>query len=219
MANIGPNKGRRLRDALSRFAAMLIEEAHDISGMTYEKLDHALEFPEGRSQEYSKYPRRRKTRAPQVDGIQRLEIRVARLLKRPAHVIVVEDRISPRDSWYPVTEIGPPNSERNLRAYSQSDLQLGYSGDWPTYRRLKYSPIANRNGVDLRAAYAWQWGILWDKGFLPDPWTREAQGIPPGVPIELVLPELVENAKHQRLMLMHMNALAAGILPEFLDEL
>lgn len=77
MANIGPNKGRRLRAALSRFSAMLIEEARSVSGLSYAQLDEALGLSEGQAYRYSLYPMEAKTRAPQAGSIQRLENRVA----------------------------------------------------------------------------------------------------------------------------------------------
>src|SRR3546814_7312118 len=90
MANVGPNRGRRLRLALSRFAAMLIEEAQSISGLSYAQLDEALDLPSGQSFRYSRYPVEAKTRAPQAGSVQRLENRVAVFLKRPRHIVVVE---------------------------------------------------------------------------------------------------------------------------------
>lgn len=216
MANIGPNKGRRLRIALSRFAAMLIEEARDFTGLTFEQLDEALELKEGEAIRYSRYPIERGTRAPNADDIQDLENRVASLLKRSAHTIVVENNAVLNADPYADPVIGAPHSGMNLRDLDATDIQLGYEDDWPTYRRLKYSPPLE--GVRPLDLYLWQWGILWDKGLLPEPWTRGALGLPQSTPVEEFLPDLVQNAKRQRREmfadLQHLQR--AGILPESL---
>jgi hypothetical protein len=216
MSNNGETEGRRLRVALSRFAAMLIEEVRDISGLaSYPKIDEGLKYPHGRSYAYSKYPiHPKKTRAPHADEIQDLENRVARLLKRPAHIIVVEENHSLRTLSEPVTVIGVPDIGLNFRDFNENNLQLGYEGDWPTYRRLKYSPQTIIHGNDMRDFFAWQWGVFWDRGVLADPWTREAQGIEPGVPVELFLPALVEQAKLKRALLWKMELQNTGILTE-----
>ncbi|XYJ88709.1 Transposase [Cupriavidus necator] len=216
MANIGPNRGRRLRIALSRFAAMLIEEARDFTGLTFEQLDEALELKEGEAIRYSRYPIERGTRAPNADDIQDLEDRVARLLKRPAHTVVVENNAVLNADPYADPVIGEPRSGMNLRDLDATDVQLGYEGDWPTYRRLKYSPPTR--GVRVLDLYLWQWGILWDKGVLP--WSREALGLPQSTPVEEFLPALVQEVKRQRQEvfadLQHLQH--AGILPESLSN-
>lgn len=91
MANIGPNRGRVLRTALNRFAAILIDEARTFTGMSYAELDEALGLEQGQSYRYSLYPRTGKTRAPQAASIQQLENRVAKLLKRCAHRLVIQN--------------------------------------------------------------------------------------------------------------------------------
>lgn len=45
---------------------MLIEEARDVSGLSYPKLDQALGLPDGQAFRYSQYPIVAKTRAPQA---------------------------------------------------------------------------------------------------------------------------------------------------------
>jgi hypothetical protein len=229
MANIGTTKGRRLGPALNRFAAMLIEEAHDLSGLSYAKLDEEFDLCAGECQRYLLYPRVSKTRSPKANEIQNLENLVARLLRRPAHIVLVEDnmRFNGSNDLLDVV-VGGPDVGMNLRQADQVDLELAYEDDWPTYRRLKYSP--QRNGVRLIDLYTWQYGILWDCGILPDPWTRKAQGIPADVPVESFLPALVEEAKQARLACQKLiqerscleslsAVLAAGNLPESTEDL
>ncbi|MCT7327996.1 hypothetical protein [Ralstonia mojiangensis] len=214
MANIGSNKGKRLRVALCRFAAMLIEEARDIAGLTFEELDHSLGLEPGQVIRYSRYPIEAGTRAPHAAGIQRLEEKVAALLKRPSHTVVIENNALLLEDWLADPVVGVPAADINLRTTESTDLQLGYEGDWPTYRRLKYS--APQDGVRLLDLYLWQYGVLWEMGTLPPEWSREAIGVPEDMPVEEFLPQLVEEAKHQRLQFLNgIQALGrAGILPE-----
>jgi hypothetical protein len=201
MANNGSNMGRTLRPALSRFAAMLVEEARDLLGLTYPKLDEKLKLIDGTTQRYALYPTRKETRAPQADEIQNLENIVAAAVQRPAHIVVIENNALLADGAHLLDiGIGVPDAKINLRQIDKNSLQLGYEDDWPTYRRLKYT--RPRGGVSLLELYAWQWGVLWDRGVLREPWTREAQGIAPDVPTEDFLPKLVEEAKQQRLAVM-----------------
>ncbi|MGA4079908.1 hypothetical protein ACI2VA_08690 [Ralstonia nicotianae] len=209
MANNGSNKGKRLHIALRRFAAMLIEEALDITGLTLEELDEDLGLESGQAGRYS-----RCTRAPHAAGIQRLEEKVAALLKRPSHKVVIENNALLLEDWLADPVVGVPAAGINLRPNESTDLQLGYEGDWPTYRRLKYS--APQDGVRLLDLYLWQYGVLWDMGTLPPEWSREAIGVPEDMPVEEFLPQLVEEAKRQRLQFLNgIQALGrAGILPE-----
>lgn len=200
--------------ARSRFAAMLIEEARDLTNMTYAKLDEALNYSTGTCTAYSKYPPRRKTRAPQADEIQDMENRVARLLKRPAHILVIENNaLLTADDPMKSVVVGVPDLGLNLRDAEQIDLVIGYEDDWPTYRRLKYSPYNILYGESLVKMYAWQWGILWDRGVLPEPWTRETHGIPAGVPIENLIQTLVEKAKAMARAQIGSETFLAGIEP------
>jgi len=212
--NVGPNKGRRLKAALSRFAAMLIEEARDISGLSYAKLDEALGLPDGQAKRYSLYPMCAKTRAPQAASIQQLENRVARLLKRTAHVVVVENNAKidvDGGDWMGHVE-GRPSGDLNLREYGPLDFQLGYDGDWPTYRRLKYTPRdlfsslppihelidrgAHSRWQETLALYAWQWGVLWDRGL---PWLDRAEwNISSDADVESFVLAITEKAKAER---------------------
>lgn len=190
MANTGPNNRRSLTGALKRFASMLIEEARDVGGFTFAELDVLLDVEEGTTSRYSQ-----RKRAPNAEDIQDLENRVARLLKRPAHVVVIENNGL---AVNPYTELGidEPDKNLNLRKIPAECLELSYEGDWPTYRRLKYSPP--RGGLRLVHLFAWQWGILWDRGVLPSQWSRATLGIPADAPVESFLPAMVEAAKLER---------------------
>jgi len=212
--NVGENKGRRLKLALSRFAAMLIEEARDLTGFSYTQLDEKLDLPDGQSYRYSLYPITAKTRAPQAAGIQELENRVARLLKRAPHKIVVENNSklaegSPFSDSHVEDMVG---EKLNLREYDALDFQLGYEYDWPTYRRLKYDPEvlfssgekifelmqlgAHDRWPELLRLYSWQWGVLWDKDL---PWlSRFEFGISEDWDIEFFLMHYTTNVLLQR---------------------
>lgn len=170
---------------------MLIEEARDVGGFTFAELDVLLDFEDGTTSRYSQ-----RKRAPNAEDIQDLENKVARLLKRPAHLVVLENNGLAAEGGITNLEFGVPDKALNLRDVPANLLQLGYDADWPTYRRLKYSP--SRGGHSLLSVYAWQWGILWDRGALDLPWTREALGLHPDTPVEMFLPEMVENAKAER---------------------
>ena len=196
--NQGKNKGRTLKIALSRFSAMLIEEARDLTGMGYKELDEALDMEHGQCERYARYPGMKKDRAPQAAGIQQLENRVAKLLKRPAHRVVIIDnnKILSVDETMDADDaigindvIGFPAAELNLRAHDGTYLQIGYENDWPTYRRLKCS------GRNLQL-YSWQWGILWDRT-TPCPY-RTKFGFHQDEPIENCITDLMRTAQHER---------------------
>lgn len=196
MKNYNP---RRLRPALQQFAAMLIEEAHDISGLSYEALDEQFGFSAGLCLRY-----RAKKRAPQADEIQNLENLVARLLKRPAHVVLITDNSKITYDGLAGVSIGAPDCGMNLREDDDAFLQLVYEDDWPTYRRLKYG--RSIGGIRTMDLYRWQWGCLWDKGLLQEPWTRACQGLDGHTPIEDFLEGMVsawkENRKANELIVM-----------------
>lgn len=197
MANVGPNKGQRLRLAISRFAAMLIEEARDLTGFTYDRLDEELGYSEGTAYRYSLYPPVAKTRTPVTGSIQLLESRVAKLLKRAEHKIVIEDnkKIDPANAMSDLM-VGRPTPGVNVRDSDPFDLQLGYEDDWPTYRRLKYSFSALAGGAFPLHLYAWQWGILWERGY--PGLTLEAMGLPAHYTLEDAVREMTESAKRLR---------------------
>jgi hypothetical protein len=203
--NNGKNKGRRLRLAIAQFASMLIQEAKDLTGASYPQLDALLGLPDGKSSSYSIFPITPKTRAPQAASIQDLENRVARLLKRPAHVVVVEDNSRLEvDHAFSNPElinlvVGRPTAGMNLRASNDTDLQLEYEDNWPTYHQL-LDWSAPRGGTTLFELYRWQYGVFWDRGILPKAWTREALGIDANAEVESFLPGMVNVAKTMRLI-------------------
>ncbi len=214
--NVESNKGRRLRPALSRFSAMLIEEARDLTGLTFEQLDEEFDFEIGQSRRYSLYPWQKKNRGPQAGGIQELENRVAKLLKRSAHNIVVTNsaKIDLENIHLSEEVEGKIGAGLNLRDFEAVHFQLRYEGEWPTYRSLKSHrswlhprPSINKlltSGTheqwpEMLRLYSWQWGVLWDQGL---PWlSRETLGIEPNSPIESFLPELTAKAMRERMLL------------------
>jgi hypothetical protein len=121
---------------------------------------------------------------------------------RPPHLVVIKDNGLAIGGGFANLSAGFPDKNLNLRDTPSYAFQLGYEDDWPTYRRLKCSPP--RDGRTLLGLYAWQWGILWDRNALPEPWTREALGIDPSVPVEGFLPAMVEEAKAERRAYMRM---------------
>ena len=213
--NLGPNKGKRLKPALARFASMLIEEVKDITGLTYPQIDEALELSNGQAIRYSEFSKGRENpHAPHAAGIQRLENSVARLLRRTAHVVVVENnaKIGPGGFEQPDFIEGTPGDDLNLRAYSATDFQLGYDGGWPTYRSLKadpttifcyYPPIhelvaqgLHDDWPEMLQIYSWQWGVLWDRGL---PWlSRETMEVAPDTPIEAAVEKITAQAMQDR---------------------
>lgn len=223
--NIDSNRGRRLRPALSRFSAMLIEEARDLTGLTFEQLDEELNLPCGQSRRYSLHPWEKKNRAPQAAGIQELESRVAKLLKRSAHIVVVENnaKIDVENLDQADSLEGRPCDILNLRNFDAEVFQLGYEGDWPTYRRLKtysswlYDNVrifdlvkwgAHDKWPEMLRLYAWQWGILWDRGL---PWlNRESLDASADEPIELFLPKVTEVAMRERVIIGQLNGIFDG---------
>jgi hypothetical protein len=166
---------------------MLIEEARDVGGFTFAELDDRLGLEEGTTSRYSQ-----RKRAPNAESIQDLENKIAKLLKRPAHVVVIDNNLL-AVAPYAELAVGEPDKNLNLRTIPAEYLELSYEGGWPTYRRLKYTPPLH--GLRLAQLYAWQWGILWDRGVLPPQWSRAALGIPDEVPVEAFLPAMVEEAK------------------------
>jgi len=163
---------------------MLIQETKHIGELnSYRELDEALDLPDGQSLRYDQYPIGAKTRAPQAASIQELENRVAKFLKRRAHKVIVENNRTRQD-------MGTPTDAVDLREFSSIDFQLGYEGDWPTYRRLITSE------PDLIELYCWQWGVLWDRG-LPG-LSRIEWGIPSDTPIEPFIRSLTADKMEDR---------------------
>lgn len=235
MPNVEPNKGRRLRLALSRFAAMLIEEARYLSQftpsgftnkvITYEELDAHLFCDPDRlppkkqprssgSMAYSKYPPGPNSRAPNADFIQNLELRVAKFVGRPSHTVVVENNaLISEENLSKSLSIGPPISGLNLRDYSAIDFQLGYQNDWPTFRRLRY--LSTPDGQPLFSLYAWQYSRVWDAGLIPyRAEMLESLNLPADTPTK----EMIETATQQQLNIRNALAKKMQKLPEICRE-
>ena len=181
---------------------MLVQEAHEISGLSYEKLNEQLPLVVGDAARYAIGNCGKKARTPHLDRIQELEDKVAGLLKRPAHKVVVEDNLlGVQDPLRQDLSIGLPKSGMSWSKLDSAVLQFGYEFDWPTYRRLKL-------GGNIRL-WAWQYGILWDRGYFQ----REHFGVPADEPIESFLVRRVHQISMElRLEIQH--RLHEG-LPEF----
>lgn len=192
MANNGPNKGSLLRPALKRFTSMLIEEARDITGLSFEDLDVALDLSDGEALRY--FIGGQKGRGSKADKIQNLENDVAALVGRPAHKVVVEANalLDLADQEKDVA-VATPDKGLKLPDAEKIDIQLGYEGDWPTYRRLK----SLKHEV-LLLAYGWQWKMYWDQRILPSPWTREEQELKTEEDVERFIFNTVEEFKSLR---------------------
>lgn len=207
--NRGENRGRRLRPALVRFAAILISEARELTGLSWAKLDEALDLPAGQSKRYLSPYITKKGRAPQAAGIQRLEDRVAALLKRPNHKLFVfkmedddDQSEKPLNSFgFSLDEVmGIPESEMNLRFADSIELRIGYEYEWPDYRRLRAS---NHRHVDESGVYSlfdiwsWQYGIFWDRTSPCD--FRSKLSIPSEIPSSEAIRDIYEFIRAERI--------------------
>jgi hypothetical protein len=171
VANIGPNKGRTLRPAAHRFAAMLIEEVRAVTGMNYREITHAL-FVEGypldadatsvdpdRAWEYTLPLTHYRARVPKFDQLQILENDVAYLLKRPAQTLVIEDLgvLSKHPHNFSAFITVPrENLSWKGRDWCPDTLAITYSSHWPTYGDLVQA--------GLEPLFRWQYGYLWEQG-------------------------------------------------------
>jgi hypothetical protein len=185
MANIGANHGRVLNKALKRFTTMLISEAREITGMTYEQLDEALSYEMGTCGRWA-----RGTRAVQLSSIQVLEDKVAQLGKRKAHPISVCDA-HPEDAGtieefmeMIIDEELRPGM--NLRDRRDREFELVYADRWPTYAQLEDACLTYR--------WRWQWGLLWEQDRLTHPWTRKSLLIRKATPVSAVVKSLEQEA-------------------------
>ncbi|MDY7544627.1 hypothetical protein RGU75_00035 [Glaciimonas sp. CA11.2] len=203
------NMGRRLKPALNRFSSMLIEEALELSSLTIEQLDEVLDFTPGIA---GSYLHQKKDRGPQAGSIQELENRVAKLVKRTAHTIVVENtyKVIFENYRFPDSIEGKPADNLNLRKYAPFCYELRYEDNWPTFNDLKHKngnfPIFITPDRSIRSIlkygaydelpidfchFSFQWGVLWDTGI---PWLkRESFGISPNAHIDSFLPKLTEK--------------------------
>lgn len=198
MSNDKKNKGRILNKELRQFASYLIEEARDISGLNFFELDERLTLSDGQSYRYSKGLRTKKGRAPQLGSIQQLENRVAKLLKRPAHRVVIHNYSDQKMNVESISDVivGTPVPGTNFRHLRGQNLSFGYEDDWPTYRRLKYG--ITLEGIATLSLYMWQWGILWDQDVLPEPWRRECHGLSADAPIEPLITSIMRTFMQNR---------------------
>jgi hypothetical protein len=199
------NKGRRLRLATNRFLSMLVREARDISGVSYEVLAEALRLEVNTLTRYAICEPVSKARAP-LHMAQRLENRVASFLERPAHPVVIEcthNRILYGPGWpYWVDLRVSDNTEikwrrdRDLPFAEEHDFELVYGDSWPHYGKLSSSGGFNASApwCDQPASiqeFAVQWGVLWRRpGKCPLPngmreWQDREFLIPMGVTAEL----------------------------------
>ncbi|MFN4328530.1 MAG: hypothetical protein ACK4FF_06610 [Limnobacter sp.] len=207
--NRGKNRGRRLNPALVRFASILITEARELTGLSLAKLDEALDLSTGQSKRYSSPYVTDKGRAPQAAAIQRLEDRVAALLKRPNHKLFVfkmeheeEQSARPLNPFgFSLDEvIGIPESEMNLRFADSIELRIGYEYEWPDYRRLRatnYRHVDETGVYSLFDIWSWQYGIFWD---LTDPCPlRTKFSIPTEVPSTEAIRNIYEFARAERI--------------------
>lgn len=169
----------RLRLATSRFLAMLIREAKDITGFSNEALAEALNLEFGTLVRYSIYPPRPKTRAP-LGIAQRFENKVAGLLRRASHPVVIEcthESVLQSQSvrhWY---DLRVSNDARiqlwrrpSLQNATAIDFELTYGDSWPTYDRVGRFDICKpwSEQPELVKRLSFQWGWLWDES-LPYP--------------------------------------------------
>jgi hypothetical protein len=200
------NKGRRLRLATCRFLAMLIREARDITSLSYDALaePRALGLELHSLVRFAVYPPRSKTRAP-LSMAQRLENRVANLLGRPAHPVVIECThhavlngpgwpywVDPRVS--DSTEV-TWRRDRDFPGAEQEDFKLAYGDSWPDYGQLSSAGGFNpsmpwSDQPELIQQFSFQWGALWNRpGKYPFPhgmheWQDREYLIPMGVTTE-----------------------------------
>lgn len=210
MANVGINNGRRDQPALSRFVAMLIEEAVDLTGLTEEKVFEKLALPAGKAKHWAYSPGKIDDRAPQSNKIQAVENSVAKLVGRTAHTILVRNNYKAifSNRRNPDDIEGKPGDRPNLRKYESSGLELCYEDNWPTYHDLisKNDFLSPYPGSSIRdllhdgtydkwppllRKFSFQWSALWDKEL---PWlSREMCGVPPDAPVASFLPEMTEG--------------------------
>lgn len=227
MTTQGTNRARWLRPALTRFASMLVCEARDFTGLNDEGLDRALRLSFPAQDEAEGVPRAKSgnntssyrylsaRRAPPAGKLQSLENCVAKLLRRPAHLVVVREAIE-RDPAIPLLYLAPAPG---LKRYAEPDeIELGYDNGWPTYSDLSQFGKYDLNGPweeqpELIKAFGWQWGCLWDRA--PDDyrqtWCRQFRQIPrhwlsywceranisKDLPMEALLPLLVRKMSEQ----------------------
>lgn len=182
------NQGQRLKPALQRFARDLINEARYVSGLPYRELDEQLAPPrtiwDGQILRYAT-----KDRAPLASGIQGLEDRTAKLVKRKARTVCVQ--------YAPFgTGLGDPRPSKRIRRFSSCQLKLGYADGWPTFEDLTFVNIECPHSRMTLDSYFWQWGLLWDRGWVG--LDRAQFGIPDGEPVESFVSRLVDAVEGEK---------------------
>lgn len=196
MANTKPNKGRALRPAAHKFAAMLIEEVRAVTGMNYREITHAL-FVEGypqdadattvdpdRAREYTLPLTHYRARVPKFDQLQTLENDVAYLLKRPAQTLVIADfgqLDEESEEFSQFVAVPQAGLSWKSRKGSPDNLAITYASTWPTYGELVEAGL-----VDL---FKWQYGWLWEQGMFQ----RGSHGFPDAFSIETLLEQRIRR--------------------------
>ena len=198
------SKGRRLKLATNRFLSMLIREAKDISSQDNKVLAEKLDLELYSLVRYAVYPPRDTSRAP-LSMAQKLENRVATLLGRPSHPVVIEcthSEVVHGPGW--PYWIDPRVSEsleinwrrdRDLPEAEGLDFRLGYGDLWPHYGQLSssggFKPSAPwSDQPELIRQFSFQWGVLWRRPSeypIPDgmqQWQNREYLVPMGVTAE-----------------------------------
>lgn len=185
-----PSRGSLLKEASCQFAAMLMEELRDIGGYRSPRsLMEALESAGLATERVKHYisTNKKKIRGPSRAALQQLENKVAKILRRPAHIVVIYDANRLYGSGDPCETMVKISAKypRWMEGTKTCLLELGYDANWPTYRRLKMA------GEEAKARYAWQWGVLWEQGA----YLREALGVHQDQSIDAYIAERVQQAK------------------------
>lgn len=183
---------------------MLVREARDISGVSYEVLAEALRLEVTALFRYAICEPISKARAP-LHMAQRLENRVASFLERPAHPVVIEcthNRVLYGPGWPYWVDLRVSDTteikwrrDRDLPFAEEHDFELVYGDSWPHYGRLSSSGGFNASAPwcdqpEPIQEFAHQWGVLWrrpGKYPLPDgmrEWQDRDFLVPMGVTAE-----------------------------------
>lgn len=174
MANVGENKGRRLRQAIIKMHRCLIEELRDVSNRrkaSNEELDRVFHPRLDRENlgRYYDYPPGPSSVAPQLARLVAYEEKVAAELKRPVHALVF--KIKGSEEEFPLEQWGKWSLKHP--DVESEDLEIVYAGGWPTYHQLKFSFSLGKEmpckewapweSVDVQyfTFYDWQYGVLW----------------------------------------------------------
>jgi hypothetical protein len=183
---------------------MLIREAKDISSLSNEALAEKLGLALDSLVRFAVYPPRSKTRAP-LWMAQVLENRVANLLGRPAHPVIIEcthNTVLNGPGWPYWVDPRVSDSvkikwrrDRDLPGAEENDFKLAYGDSWPDYGQLGSSGgfDASMSWCDQPALiqqFAFHWGVLWMRpGKYPFPngmheWQEREYLVPMGITAE-----------------------------------